>query len=155
MKNNQIIITVLIGIIALGAGFFGGMQYQKSQRLSFGNANGQLGMMRQSGAGNMMYRGGAGAAGARPVMGQIISSDDKSVTVKMQDGSTKIVLLSSSTSINKAAEGTTADLKSGETIAAFGTANSDGSITAQSIQLNPQLRMKPGASNSASPTPSY
>lgn len=151
MKNNQTLMMVVIGLVAVALGFVGGMEYQKSQRLSIGNANGQLGMMRQGG--NGMFRGGAN--GARPVMGQIISQDDKSVTVKMQDGSTKIVLLSSSTTINKAAAGTTADLKSGTMIAVFGTTNSDGSVTASSIQLNPQMRMQGGgASGSASPTPS-
>lgn len=150
MKNNQTLMLVVVGIVAVALGFLGGMQYQKSQRLSFGN--GPVGMMRQGG--NVAFRGGA--TGARPVMGEIISQDDKSVTVKMQDGSTKIVLLSSRTSINKAAAGTTADLKSGTMIAAFGTTNADGSVTASSIQLNPQMRLRDGgASGSASPTPSY
>lgn len=58
----------------------------------------------------------------------------------MQDGSSKIVLFSDKTEINKAAEATKEDLKVGEKVAVFGTENSDGSVTAQNIQLNPQLR---------------
>ncbi len=76
----------------------------------------------------------------RPVVGQIVSVDPTGITVKMPDGSTKIVVVSSSTTINKAATGTKEDLKTGVNVAVFGTANSDGSETAQSIQLNPMMR---------------
>ncbi len=127
MKNANIIAVVLL-IIGLGGGFFAGMQYQKSQVPQ--GANGQ---------GRRLGAGGQNGAN-RPVAGDIISSDDKSITVKMQDGSSKIVLVSSSTQINKAAIATKADLKTGERVAVFGTTNSDGSVTAQNIQLNPQTR---------------
>ena len=149
MKNNQTSISILIGIIALGAGFFGGMQYQKMQRVSLGNGTFNRQFGEQAGNGNMA-RGGM--TGGRPVLGEIISTDDKSVTVKMQDGSTKIVLIPGTTSINKAAQGTKEDLVGGMTIAVFGTENSDGTLTAQNIQLNPQMRMK-GPTSSASPSP--
>lgn len=78
--------------------------------------------------------------GFRPVSGEIISSDSKSITVKLQDGSSKIVLLTDKTTVSKSAEANVADLKTGEKVAAFGQENSDGSVTAQSIQLNPILR---------------
>lgn len=42
--------------------------------------------------------------------------------------------------INKATTATKSDLKTGEKVAVFGTPNSDGSVTAQSIQLNPMFR---------------
>ena len=58
----------------------------------------------------------------------------------MQDGSSRIVILSASTDINKATKATKEDLKTGERVAVFGTQNADGSVTAQSVQLNPQLR---------------
>ncbi len=130
MKNHWIITIILV--IAVGiAGFFVGMQYQKMQR---GNFAGRFG-----GAGFQRFGGTNGAN--RPVLGQIISSDANSITVKLMDGSSKIVIVSSSTTINKAATGTKDDLKQGSTVAVFGTANSDGSVTAQNIQLNPQMRM--------------
>ena len=55
-------------------------------------------------------------------------------------GSSKIIILTDSTAINKSAEGTREDFKTGEKIGVFGTENSDGSITAQNIQLNPTVR---------------
>lgn len=127
MKNHNWGITILIAIIAALAAFYGGMQYQKMQRLSFG----QFAQGRQ---------GGFQVRTGRPVFGEIISSDDKSVTVKLQDGSTKIVILSDNTVINKAATGSKSDLTKGSKIAVFGQTNSDGSLTAQNIQLNPQMR---------------
>lgn len=78
--------------------------------------------------------------GIRPVNGEIIDKDNKSITVKLPDGQTKIVLLSEKTVVRKTQEGKTDDLKKGETVAVFGNENSDGSVTAQNIQLNPQFR---------------
>ena len=135
MKNEKLIAVVLL-VVGLGIGFFGGMQYDKSQTAksatSFTNGQGR-------GQGGQRNSGGNG--GNRPVAGDIISSDDKSITIKMQDGSSKIVLISGTTLINKAAQATIADLKSGEKVAVFGSTNSDGSITAANIQLNPMQRM--------------
>jgi len=130
MKNTAII-TVLLLIIVGGGAFFGGMKYQQSKRPSstrqFGNVQGTKGSQ-------------GSRQDFRPVNGEIIGSDDKSITVKLQDGSSKIVLLSDKTEINKAATATKEDLKTGEKVAVFGTENSDGSVTAQNIQLNPITR---------------
>lgn len=131
------IIVLIIALIALGGGFYGGMQYQKSQRPNL--ANGQF--FRQGQFGNRNNTGN------RPVSGEIISSDSGSLTVKMPDGSSKIVMFSDKTEINKAAKGTKDDLKKGERIFVFGTTNADGSVTAQNIQLNPQGRMFERAQN--------
>lgn len=141
------IISVVAAALIFGAGgFFGGMKYQQSKQPSFGGArvaNGQFGQRGGSGA------NGANRNGFRPVNGQITSSDDKSITVKLQDGSSKIVFFSNSTVINKSATGSVSDLKSGEQVAVMGTDNSDGSVTAQNIQLNPIRRDIP----STTPTP--
>lgn len=137
MNNKQIIITLVVAIIVGAAAFFGGMQYQKFQRNVFFTTNGGEGG-RFGGA----RFGQGGRGGFTPVIGQITESDDKTMTVKMQDGSSKIVVLSGTSSINKSSAGTKSDLKAGETVAVFGSTNSDGSVTAQSIQLNPQMRMQ-------------
>lgn len=135
MKKKDILITILVAVITLGVGFFAGMQYQKMQRanFSFGQGGGQFA---QRAGGNARF----GAGANRPVVGQIVSVDDNGVTVKMNDGSTKIVVVPSSATINKASTGSKSDLKTGVTIAVFGTNNSDGSVTAQNVQLNPQMR---------------
>ncbi|MBI3485536.1 hypothetical protein HY025_01175 [Candidatus Daviesbacteria bacterium] len=131
--KNPMLMTIVVAIVVGAAAFFGGMQYQKMQP----GANGTTGQFRQGGGSRL---GGQGRfAGNRPVAGQIISVDDKSITVKLMDGSTKIVLLSGNTQINKAQTAQISDLTTGEMVAVFGTANSDGSVTAQNIQLNPMF----------------
>lgn len=141
MKNNLILGVIIALVIGGAVGFFGGMQYQKSQRPNFAQGNFPG---RENGQPGQRFGGANGAN--RPVSGEIISADDKSITVKMQDGSSKIVILSDTTSINKQATGTKDDLKTGTNVAVFGTSNSDGSVTAQSIQLNPMFRTSPASS---------
>ncbi|EKD67236.1 MAG: hypothetical protein ACD_48C00525G0002, partial [uncultured bacterium] len=51
--------------------------------------------------------------------------------------SSKIVVLSGTTTYAKSTDGSQTDLKVGDRVNAFGTTNTDGSVTAQSIQLNP------------------
>jgi hypothetical protein len=128
MKSN-IILTIVIAVVVGIAGFFGGMQYQRSMRgAGFGGGQGFRG------GGQFAQRYGQNA---KPVRGQITSIDANSMTVKMNDGSSTIVLLSGSTNITKAAQGSKDDLKTGAQVMAIGTSNSDGSITAQLVQLNP------------------
>jgi len=137
MKTTHLIITVLLLVIVGGAGFFGGIKYQQSKT---SNAFGQrfAGQGRQGGPNAIN-----GRQGFRPVNGEIISQDDKSITVKLADGSSKIVLVNDKTTVNKAADATKADLKTGEKVAVFGQENSDGSVTAQTVELNPILRNAP------------
>lgn len=112
--------------------FFGGMKYQQTKLPSFTRQFGNIQDRRVGVGGNR--------AGFRPVNGEIISADNKSITVRLQDGSSKIVLFSDKTTINQAVEATKDDLKNGGKVAVFGTENSDGSVTAQNIQLNPIVR---------------
>lgn len=145
MKNSMIIIGLLLLVIVSGGSFYAGMTYQngKTSRLSrqFNGAPGQrLGVN-----GNRQ--------GFRPVSGSIISKDDKSITVKLQDGSSRIVILSDKTTINKAAAATKDDLTVNEMVSVFGTDNLDGSVTAQTIQLNPQQFRGTEATSTPTPKP--
>ncbi len=132
MKKNYVI-TIILVLVFTGAGFYGGMKYQQSQRTSF---NGQLGNGQTARQG---LRSGTtnNRGGFRPVAGEIISSDDKSITVKLQDDSSKIVLINDKTQINKAETVNKSELKVGEKVSVFGSENTDGSVTAQNVQLNP------------------
>ena len=129
MNKNLIIAIVLMIVVGIG-GFFWGMQYQKSQRTL---RNGQFG-------GQGQFANRTGQQSGRPVSGSIISSDETSITVKLQDGSSKIVLFSGSTVVNKQTTGSKTDLTVGERVMVIGKENSDGSLTADSISLNSMFR---------------
>lgn len=135
-KEHLIIYVVLLVIVGAGA-FYGGVKYQSSKTAS--------GRQLASGTDT---RGGPRASGAnganRPVVGQIASMDASSITVKLSDGSSKIVLTNGSTTISKTDSATIADLKTGDNVGVFGVTNSDGSVTAQNIQLNPMFRFGQG-----------
>lgn len=139
MKYNSIVITAILVLIVGALSFFGGMKYQQTKGRG-ANLIGQFteGGNRQSGA---RFGGGAVNGANRPVLGQIINLDDKSITVKMIDGSSKIVLIPDTAVISKTDTGAKTDLKTGINVGVFGTTNSDGSVTAQNIQLNPLFRM--------------
>ena len=82
--------------------------------------------------------GGARTTGAGFTGGTIVSSANGSISIKQQNGSsTEIILLSPTTQILKTSVGTTADLTTGTTVAVNGTTNSDGSLTATSVQIRP------------------
>jgi uncharacterized protein (DUF3084 family) len=145
MKNQNIPLLTIVAALSLGLGFFAGTKYQTTQKAAFvnqfnqrGSRDQQLGSTTRTQGGQMMGSQNR-AMGTRPVSGEITNSDSKSITVKMPDGSSKIVMLSSSTQINKAESAVVADLKVGEKVSVFGTSNTDGSVTAQNIQLNPLM----------------
>lgn len=129
----------IIVLIAVGGGsFYGGMKFNQSQVAANRQNNFQRFVQGGQGQGGAARRNGQGQGfdgGAGFVTGEVISKDDKSLTLKLRDGGSKIVFFSTSTQITKSADGSADDLKVGENVVAGGAANSDGSITAQTIQL--------------------
>lgn len=137
MNKNSILAIAITLVLAGAIGFFAGTKYQQGKRRNFPGTGNQMGESRMNGVRN----------GFRPMNGEIIASDDQSITVKAADGSSKIVLITDKTEINKADSATKDDLKTGEKVVVIGSENADGSITAQNVQLNPIIRALP------SPTP--
>ncbi|MDP3987632.1 MAG: hypothetical protein Q8P80_00615 [Candidatus Levybacteria bacterium] len=76
MKYKSLIMTVVAVLIVGAVAFYGGMQYQQRQRPNF--AGGQF-----RGGQNGQLQGRGNFQGARPVNDEIISQDDKSITVKL------------------------------------------------------------------------
>lgn len=132
-KVNPLVLTVLVAVLVGGAAFFGGIKYQQSRMLSI--ARGGNFMMGQ-GVRMQGTNGTARNVAFRPVSGEILNMDEKTLTVKMQDGSSKIILLSDSTTYTKSDAGKREDLKDGAQVLVIGETNTDGSVTAQDIQLN-------------------
>ncbi|MDE1970059.1 MAG: hypothetical protein KGI50_00555 [Patescibacteria group bacterium] len=132
--NNKILM-ILVGVIVVGGGaFYAGMKYNANTRAQFTGSAAMNARFSGPRSGGGTLRGGNGGGF---VSGNIIASDATSITVKLQDGSSKIILVSPSTPIMKSVAGTRADLVSGKQVIAAGTQNSDGSLTAESIQLRP------------------
>ena len=143
-KNTLMIVAVVLIIVAAAGGFFVGMQYEKSQARN--SAFGQFAQRFGNGNGTYLQRTGAnGQQGQRftPVRGQVLSLGSGTMTVKMQDGSTKIVVLGSNTTFVKTQTGALSDLKQGDNVMVVGTNNSDGSVTATDVQINPQGLLRP------------
>lgn len=138
MNNNTILITIITLLIGGGLGFYAGMKYQQSQRSTLAGQFGNRQFLMRNG---QRVNVGNNRGSFRPVNGEVISTDEKSITVKLQDGSSKIVLLSDKTEINKAEKVERSELKEGVKVAVFGIENKDGSVSAQNIQLNPVFRI--------------
>ncbi len=141
--------VALLIIIAI-ASFFGGTRYQQRKSISGFNRQNAALEGRGQGMGQGMGRGmGQGATdatknrgqtpGFRQTVGEIISADDKSVTVKLADGSSKIILISDSTTINQSTAAAKTDLKVGAKVAVNGDTNTDGSVTSKNIEINPHI----------------
>jgi hypothetical protein len=125
-------IWIAVGaVIVVGGVFFSGMQYGKSSA-------------RIPGAGMERFAGGLGSVrggqqGIGAVSGDILSKDATSITVKLRDGGSKIVFFSDTTEISRFASGSASDLLVGKSVMVNGKTNTDGSVTAQSIQLRPAI----------------
>ncbi|MBP9687109.1 hypothetical protein KBD68_00430 [Candidatus Woesebacteria bacterium] len=139
-KVNPVVITAVVAIVVAAAAFFSGMKYQQMKTGSIGFTRGANMVGARNGQGMM----GGNRQGFGGVSGEVTANDGTSMTVKMSDGSSKIVILSDSTTVSKTSDGAKADLSVGAKVAVFGPSNSDGSVTAQNVQLNPSARMFAG-----------
>ncbi len=141
MKKIIPILVLSILIVGVGA-FYGGMKYQQSKGSpgnffgqNFQNMSAEQRQQFAQGNASGSFRQGAGRmVGSGFLSGQVISKDEQSLTLKMQDGSSKIVFFSDATKISKTTEGTVSDISQGDEITIIGQQNSDGSYTAQTIQ---------------------
>lgn len=133
MKNKLMlpgIAAAVALIIGFGAGYV--MPHAAAARGAFGGAGATF--TRTGGAGG----GFGGRAGGGFTAGRILSVGNGTMTIQEQNGSsTEIVLVGPSTEIEKMVSGSVSDLSAGTNVVITGTPNSDGSMTAQSIQLRP------------------
>ncbi|MFA6535827.1 MAG: hypothetical protein WC250_00220 [Candidatus Paceibacterota bacterium] len=134
---NKKIASGVVGALVLGGIiFYGGVAYGKTLTPARGQFdNGQM----SAGANNFRGVNGLGNRGGGSAFGEVITKDSASLSIKLQDGSTKLILLGTSTPVSKTSAGSLSDILVGVDVGVGGTTNTDGSISAKSIQLLPQL----------------
>jgi hypothetical protein len=159
LKDHQKCLVIAVAAcIVVGAGAFaGGMAYGRSASSAAGNrsaANGAA-FNRDNGAGPGFANGQGfarnGASGSRTggrtfggnVVGEILKMDSQSLTVKLQDGGTRLVFLSDKTTVMKTETAAVTDLVQGTTVRVMGSSNQDGSVMAQNIQIVPAGQAQP------------
>ncbi|MDO8469981.1 MAG: hypothetical protein Q7S84_03120 [bacterium] len=156
--KKQIITSVVAAVVFGAVGFWTGMSYGKSLVTAVptnlhaggflgasGGGTGTGGPARttdgvQSGGQRFVGRGAAGMGGGTAggfLAGEVVSKDASSVTVKLRDGGSRVVFISTSTQVLASRPGTLNDVMVGEELTIQGITNADGSISAQSIQVRP------------------
>lgn len=149
--NTKIIAMIVVGAVVISGGsFFAGIKYQgKKESSRPGNS-----LTMEQGGSTRMGQNGAGMRTAQTggmTMGEVLSKDEASITVKLLDGGSKIVFFSESTTITKSAAGSSADLVVSENVVVNGSMNLDGSINAESIQLVDAFQRPTGGQPPAMP----
>ncbi len=144
--NKSIPIAIVLAFALGGASFYGGMKYAQSNHshdLSSAGFQNLRNLSPQERQQRLQQLGISASATERfgqrneagLISGEIISKDDKSITVNLVNGGSKIIFYSGATEVSKSVTGSTSDFEVGRRVSASGIANSDGSINAQSIQL--------------------
>ncbi|HVN26657.1 MAG TPA: DUF5666 domain-containing protein [Candidatus Paceibacterota bacterium] len=124
--------VVVIAVACAGVAFFGVTMYGKSMTATGGRSG--FGAFASS---TRAFGRGTGTAGGGFAMGQIVAADAESITVQLPNGNSEVVFYSSSTQIEKPTLVSSSALTNGEQVVVTGSQNSDGSVTAQSIQVRP------------------
>ena len=127
----MILLAVFVVLVVGGVSFYGGMKYQSSKAPAAG-----AGAFAR-GAGGFTRGGGAIGAGGGLIAGQVVSVDATSITIQERDGSSKVVFFTANTPVMEMVAGKQSDITVGKEVNIVGTTNSDGSISATSVQLRP------------------
>lgn len=155
-KPLKIILGVIFLAAIAGASFYAGTSVGKSQAaasaasvpMNFPEGFQPPDSAAAPGDGTRPF-GGRGqnddfTAPAGMTFGAIESIDGNTLTVTTQAGGTVTVQVTDTTLIEKNASVQVTDLAAGDTVIVSGSDNSDGSITARSVQVAPAGRFMPG-----------
>ncbi len=127
-KYTAHIIWASIAIGALGGGYYwGNAGAVSSARSAYAGTSGAFGSSPRRLAG--------GTSGGGLVAGQIMTVDPTSITLQLANGNSEVVFYSSSTPVTEPTAVSPSILKAGTDVMVGGTTNSDGSMTAQMIQV--------------------
>ncbi|MDD3285085.1 MAG: DUF5666 domain-containing protein [Patescibacteria group bacterium] len=137
LNKKQLPFAIAAGVILLALSFYlGRLSVSKNSSVkNFNPSSFAAGQGRMDGTGS----GARMQAGAQQrnnmASGEITSKDEQSLTLKLADGGSKIVYFSDKTSIGQTTLAESGDLAIGQDVIINGTANNDGSLIAQMIQI--------------------
>jgi len=138
--EKKTLAIIVIVIIAALAAFYAGAKYEK-HKLS------ALGLLVNKSATKK-------AAVGNSIKGTITAADDKSITIKMTNGSEKTIEFSSSMTFGTKGTGSASDLFIGELVVITGENNPDGSFAATNIRISKKSpKRSEVAPVEATPTP--
>ncbi len=134
-----------VAVAIAAAGFFGGVQVQKSRgdsggsvrRDVRGSARGRLRPARargQAGAGATPGAGGQGQAGGGATVGQVASIDGSTLYVDDSSGTTIKVRLAKGGSVTRTAKAKATAIHPGDTVIVQGETASSGTVVASTIR---------------------
>lgn len=135
----KILAVVLILIAGVG-GFYGGTMYGKKEN----NQPSQKIIRPMDPSKDQPTRENGGVFNA-----EVVSVDNDVLTVKLQDGTSKIVLIPETTPIRTSKQLSFKDIKVGEMLIVTGYVNDESTIRARSIQV-----LEDGLSQQPAPDPS-
>jgi len=128
--------VIAAGVAIAAAGFFGGVQVQKSR----GDTGGGIGAGRgQTGAGRTGQNGagtapGAGGALAGATVGQVASVDGSTLYVDGQSGTTVKVKVAKGGSVTRTAKAKASEIHPGDTVIVQGETADSGTVVASTIR---------------------
>jgi hypothetical protein len=140
MNRNTWILVIVVAIVFAGGGYLIGKQSAASTAATGASAYaGRAGT-----AGYAGRAGGFSGAGGGATTGTIVATANGSFTIQLPTSTsttattgTKIVLFDNTTMVNELESVPATSLAVGQSVVVTGTANSDGSVTATSIQVRP------------------
>ena len=146
LTTNQIIAGLVVLVVVAGGSFYAGQHSAGAHAAGtrggyaagmMGGQGSAAGFAARTGGQPGMRTGAAGAMGGGLISGSVVSKDADSVTVSLAGGGSEIVYLSPSTTVMKSDAGSASDLAAGQNVVITGAKNSDGSVSATSVQIRP------------------
>jgi hypothetical protein len=132
------IIWIIIAIAALVGGFLWGKSAAAGSVTAAGRTGAgrfALGSSTTGFAGRGGFGGAAGAGGAGLATGQVLSVSGDSLTLQLANGNSENIFFSSSTQVIVPQPAPLSTIQSGTMVMVEGTTNSDGSVTASTIEV--------------------